>query len=112
MPEIGITAGYAVDSDSRRLAAVKIQHEAYELNILFVPTEWELLDCDLPFCMDAPAIVAGTCCGKPVHWSRDKQRRIYVSIGDDDETWDVGFLMPSGFLVDMLAEIRREFTDG
>ncbi|GAB5517740.1 hypothetical protein [Rhodopirellula baltica] len=112
MPEIGITAGTAVGSDGERFAAVKIQHDTYELNILFVPPEWERLNTDLPLCMDDPAIVAGTCCGKPVHWSRDNQHRIYVSIGDDDETWDIGFLMPPDFLVDMLTEIRREFSNG
>ena len=112
MTDIGIAASYLIDNQGRRLAAVGIQHNDYELNLLFLPREWDKLDCTLPFCLDAPAVIAGTCSGKPIRWSRDKHDRTFVVLGEDDKNWGVGFRMPTGFLTELLAEIRREFPDG
>lgn len=89
-----VTAEIALDADVE-IVAVKIQADAYELNVFLNATD---IDCimvaDLPMAPDEVAICAGECCGAPAHWARDNASMMSIVIGFDDTTWDVGVWMP------------------
>lgn len=48
----------------------------------------------------------GMCCSKPVFWSVD-QGRLSVLVGDDDEVWEVGLVLP-GEAVEALSAAMEQ----
>lgn len=107
MSEFLITANLALTSARAPCVSVKVQHQLFEINLRFSHEELGVLEQPIPMCTDAKARTCGTCLQKPVHWRRDDQQQVYLCVGHDDETWDVGFLLPESTIKEMVREIRR-----
>jgi hypothetical protein len=86
---------------------VKLQTPTWELNIRGSAAELTRLGAIRQSAWDARETLAvGESAGSRVFWSSDGQMAT-ISIGDDDETWDLAFTVPVG-VVDELVRAAAD----
>ncbi|HQU82249.1 MAG TPA: hypothetical protein PKY59_03950 [Pyrinomonadaceae bacterium] len=56
---------------------------------------------------DRSTVKLGKCLGAQSFWTCENDI-LSILIGDDDEIWDMGFLMPQTVIEDIISEIERE----
>jgi hypothetical protein len=91
--------------DSR--AVVKLQTEAWELNIWAPLADWMRLRGIKEADWDARrSLPVGTCADAHVFWVANGEQAM-ILIGQDDETWDIAVTVPLG-TVDQIARLAEE----
>ena len=100
---VDVTLDEADDS----VAMVKLQTEAWELNIWAPIADLlrlrEVKEADWGARRSLPV---GTCADARVFWAAD-QDQVTILIGQDDETWDIAVTVPLG-TVDEIARLADE----
>jgi hypothetical protein len=106
--EISITASEVYLDGDEEGFAVKIQTEAYELNVRFTKEEIEKLKLVKEARWEERgSLKIGESAGAPAFWSSDGDK-VLVLVGHDDETWDFGVTLPLSTVSEMLSEIEAE----
>ncbi len=84
---------------------VKLQSEAWELNIWATTDElWKLADIEKTDWDRRRPLRVGTCANAPVWWN-ERDGTVYILVGHDDETWDLGVTVPLATVHNLLAEL-------
>jgi hypothetical protein len=87
---------------------LKISGPSYEINVWLRPPEVRVLDAVPNTSWQASrAIRAGTCAGASVFWSCD-DGEVFISVGDDDESWDLGISFPLSLFSELMDDIENE----
>lgn len=102
--DIAVEPAWDVASSPQLL--VKLQAVGWELNIRIYPDEVPaLLRVRSADWNQRATVRIGTTAGAPVFWScRDGE--LSVLVGDDDETWDIGFTFPEKVMVELISKVE------
>ena len=102
-PAVTITVALGIDANKNNVVDVKLQADAYELNLSLRFDEVPKLK-DLPS-FDSGARPIGTIAGSPAFWCADKgQVSILTPVGD--ECWDIGFWISAAAHQKIIEEAR------
>jgi hypothetical protein len=87
--------------------AVKLQAEAWELNIRGQLSDFvglgRIRDADWD---ERRSLAIGTCAGVPVFWA-SSGGEVAVLVGQDDETWDVAVTVPLSSVDEIASQASR-----
>lgn len=93
-----------IEADGR--VAVKVQAVSVEVNIRLNRTDVEALSgIQSADWAKRGSILAGECAGARVFWSADADVAS-ILVGTDDETWDVGVMIPTATVLDIARDAR------
>ena len=99
-----VIAEKAFDEEDRDTILVKLAMAAVEVNIHLNPTSLHRLISfhgkNQDYCL------AGESADSPVHRKRGEEGEVYILIGQDQETWDVGLTVCKDVLDKIVAEIH------
>src|ERR1700749_4024071 len=84
---------------------VKLQGEMWELNVWATTDElWKLADIEKTDGLNRRTLQVGTCAHAPVWW-HELDGTVYIAVGRDDVTWDMGVTVPLAAVHKLFAEL-------
>jgi hypothetical protein len=84
---------------------VKLQGETWELNVWATTDElWKLAGIEKTDWVQRRTLQVGTCARAPVWW-HELDGAVYIAVGNDDVTWDMGVTVPLATVHKLLAEL-------
>jgi hypothetical protein len=84
---------------------VKLQGETWELNVWATTDElWKLADIEKTDWVQRRTLQVGTCAHAPVWWN-EQDGTVYIVMGNDDVSWDMGVTVPLATVHQLLAEL-------
>jgi hypothetical protein len=91
-----ISATSYPDATGEPQIVVKLQTDAFELNVHVRPVEVPRFELVASKPWSKGSIRIGECAGSPVFWCVDESGSKYVSVlvGRDDQLWDFAILLP------------------
>jgi hypothetical protein len=90
MVNVTVEARNDVDSPG----VVKLQGETWELNVWATTNElWKLAHIEKTDWVQRRTLQVGTCAHAPVWW-HEVDGKVYIAVGSDDVTWDMGVTVP------------------
>jgi hypothetical protein len=107
---VAVTVEASEDDDDSGL--VKLQGESWELNIWATAADLRKLagieetDWD-----QRRTLKVGTSANAPVWWS-ERDGTVSILVGNDDESWDLGVIVPLATVHDILAELAHQELPG
>ena len=105
-PDICVEKSYMENGDTAIL--IKISSDVYELNIWI---ELSRINDFFSFIESGQrSFFGGVSADTNVIWSRDEDS-VYVLIGGDEETWDIGFPFDKNVLKKIKSEIAAELSE-
>jgi hypothetical protein len=100
---VNVTVEARNDVDSP--AVVKLQDKTWELNVWATTDElWKLADIEKTDRVQRRTLQVGTCAHAPVWW-HELDGTVYIAVGSDDVTWDMGVTVPLATVHNLLAEL-------
>jgi hypothetical protein len=101
MVNVAVEARNDVDNPG----VVKLQGEMWELNVWATTDElWKLADIEKTDWVKRRTLQVGTCAHAPVWW-HELDGTVYIAVGRDDVTWDMGVTVPLAAVHKLLAEL-------
>jgi hypothetical protein len=92
-------------NDVSNPGVVKLQGETWELNVWATTDElWQLAGIEETDWDQRRTLQIGTCAKAPVWWN-ELDGTVYISVGNSDETWDMGVTVPLSTVHNLLAEL-------
>ena len=104
MPDLSIDM--YVDEHGRDLVGAKFSNDTWELNVR--ATRSDLLGLAAIRAMDwglRAMVHVGMCAGADVFWSSDG-RIATITVGHDDETWDMAVSLPVELVDDLVRQVQ------
>jgi len=103
-----VTVNPYTDGEGNRLYSLKIQTEAFELNVRIRPDEVEKFERVRSSPWVKGSVRIGESAGSPAFWSvgDEDDDSVSILIGSDDDCWDLGVSLPP----DTIDIIRREIA--
>ena len=89
---------------------VKLQWPTIELNVWIAVDEVVRLREIRSRSWERGSLRIGTCCGAGAFWSCD-EGEVFLCVGHDDETWDLGLSLPEGDFVRLLSEVDPDLSE-
>jgi hypothetical protein len=84
---------------------VKLQGETWELNVWATTDElWRLADIEKTNWVQRRTLQVGTCAHVPVWW-HELDGTVYIAVGNNDVSWDMGVTVPLATVRELLAEL-------
>ena len=105
--EFEITVDDALFEDDEEALALKLSAPLVEVNVLFSLDEARALARVLALGGNSRGVPLGASAGSRVHWARGSDSEVYLLIGDDDQTWDVGVTLSMTTFRTIVAEIEK-----
>ena len=106
-PSFGVSMGTAVLVDGTPGIVLKFASPAVEVNVWLSQSEARELAAIFAHEPTRRAVRLGTSAGSKVHWSGDAEDRVYVLIGADEETWDVGLTLDAATIDALRAALAE-----
>jgi hypothetical protein len=91
--------------------ALKLSNETTEVNVQLNIDEAHSLNRVLTLPEESRALLFGKCASSQVHWRRDHEKRFYLLIGHDDETWDVGITLSEATFSQIICKIEKHLQN-
>lgn len=108
--DVTLDVMHADGADSEPLALVKLQGEEWELNIRAALADLvRLRDVRYADWASRKALPIGTCAGAGVHWA-SSEGQVAILIGDDDETWDIAFIVAPAVTGEIVALAQQALS--
>lgn len=106
---IAVSAEKAFDSQSRDALLIKFSSRPFEANVYVAIAQLgNLLSF---FQAETESCQAGESAKDLAHWVREADGTVYLLIGHDVDTWDIGIRMDRAVVDDLLAEIQAILPD-
>lgn len=99
-----VSAEDAFDRNGSAAVLIKLSAEIVEVNI-YIPID----SIGEVKAFEAKAIhqcTAGQSAASPVHWKRGDEGDVYILIGDDDDTWDIGLTVNDELVSEIVESIE------
>ena len=105
--EFDVSVEGAPHSDGSPALRLKLSAPVLEVNVLFSPDEARDLRKVLALGDEARGLRLGTSAESHVHWAQGDDKEVYLLIGDDDETWDIGVTLPEATFLDIVKQVEE-----
>jgi hypothetical protein len=105
---MGAVVEVTVNRQADDTAQVKLQSEAWELNVYASFAELRRLrTIEDTSWSDRRSLAIGTSAGAQVFWC-EQDRQVTILVGHDDESWDVAVIVSLATVEDVLSLAERE----
>jgi hypothetical protein len=106
-PKCDVTVDVKPDRPGRAGSSIKLQGENWELNIYLTSADLSRLPAVRQARWDdRKSLMLGKTASSQVYWAVDDDL-LCVLVGQDDETWDFGVMLPLGILDKILEAVSR-----
>lgn len=105
--EFEVNVAHALLEDDTPALSLKLSGPVLEVNVWFALDEAKALRQVSSLGEDSKGLRLGISANSPVHWSRVEGGTIYMLIGNDAETCDIGVALPEATFLEIVREIEK-----